>query len=144
MNITNYKSNNNIKNNFLNFKKFVFIFIAIFLYSSVPSHALEVSKCNFELENFQKYKKDLVSCFEKSDKILSEDLLTNLSSKNTNFLSEAELKKKSFLKNDKLIISEKFETFLEKTIKDNFLSIYKIHGEINNLKIKKLHFKYRI
>ena len=104
MNVKNYKSNNNIKNNFLNFKKFVFIFIAIFsifLYSSVPSHALEVSKCNFELENFQKYKKDLVSCFEKSDKILSEDLLTNLSSKNTNLLSEAELKKKSFLKNDK-------------------------------------------
>ena len=111
-------------------------FLLIFLNISNVSYSLESSTCKFELNNFQKYKVNLLDCIKENGETPPKDLLVNLSEKTTSFLSNDNLKK--FLKKDTLIINKKFNTFLKETTKKNYLSFYGIHREIDNLRVKKI------
>ena len=120
-----------------NIKFFIFIiFLLIFSNISNISYSIESSTCKFELNNFQKYKVNLLDCIKENGETPPKDLLVNLSEKTTSFLSNDNLKK--FLKKDTLIVNKRFNAFLKKTTKKNYLSFYGIHREIDNLRVKKI------
>ena len=122
------------KINFILFTAFLLIFSNI----SNVSYSLESSTCKFELNNFQKYKVNLLDCIKENGETPPKDLLVNLSEKTTSFLSNDILKKKKFLKKNTLTVNQRFNKFLKKTTKKNYLSFYGIHREIDNLRVKKI------
>ena len=71
------------------------VFLLIFSNISNVSYSLESSTCKFELNNFQKYKVNLLDCIKENGETPSKDLLVNLSEKTTSFLSNDILKKKN-------------------------------------------------
>ena len=115
-----------------------FILIFFLLIFSNISYSIESSTCKFELNNFQKYKVNLLDCIKENGETPPKDLLVNLSEKTTSFLSNDILKKKKFLKKNTLIVNKRFNNFLKKTTKKNYLSFYGIHREIDNLRVKKI------
>ena len=122
----------------IQFKKFLLFISCLLIFSNISniSYSLESSACKFELNNFQKYKVNLLDCIKENGETPPKDLLVNLSEKTTSFLSNDNLKK--FLKKDTLIVNKRFNRFLKKTTKKNYLSFYGIHREIDNLRVKKI------
>ena len=81
-------------------KKFLLFISCLLIFSNISniSYSLESSDCKFELNNFQKYKVNLLDCIKENGETPPKDLLVNLSEKTTSFLSNDILKKKKILK----------------------------------------------
>ena len=84
----------------IQFKKFLLFISCLLIFSNISniSYSLESSDCKFELNNFQKYKVNLLDCIKENGETPPKDLLVNLSEKTTSFLSNDILKKKKILK----------------------------------------------
>ena len=105
------------------FKKFLLFISCLLIFSNISniSYSIESSTCKFELNNFQKYKVNLLDCIKENGETPPKDLLVNLSEKTTSFLSNDKLEKKKFLKKNTLTVNKKFNKFLKKKTKKNYL-----------------------
>jgi hypothetical protein len=112
-------------------KNLLSINILIIIFSVSASAA---PKCELNLNNLNDYKSSLISCLDKEIKEFDTKLLNDLSDNKTNFFSEKSLNKEKLIVNQKLILSEKFDEYLKKTVNKNYLNIYGIHQELNILK----------
>jgi len=112
-------------------KSLLIINILIIIFSVSASAA---PKCELNLNNLNDYKSSLISCLDKDIKEFDKKLLNDLSDDKTNFFSEKSLNKEKLVVNQKLILSEKFDEYLKKTVNKNYLNIYGIHQELNILK----------
>ena len=112
-------------------KNLLIINVLIFIFSVSASAA---PKCELNLDNLNDYKSSLIGCLDKNIKEFDTKLLNDLSDNKTNFFSEKSLNKEKLIVNQNLILSEKFDKYLKKTVNKNYLNIYGIHQELNILK----------
>ena len=120
-------------------KKFFLVFSLLFLFFTSSNALANTSKCELNLNNFTKYKSNLIKCLDNEDLELKKKVskkINKLSKEKTNFLSNDFLKNEKFIVKDKLVVSDKFNNYLSSTINKNSQDIYGIHNELNNLRLQ--------
>ena len=120
-------------------KKFFLVFSLLFLFFTSSNALANTSKCELNLDNFTKYKSNLIKCLDNENLELNEKIskkIDKLSIEKSNYFSNDFLKNEKFIIKDKLVVSDKFNNYLSSTINKNSQDIYGIHNELNNLRLQ--------